>query len=294
VDRDENVTRGFHQTGSDEQGYAYCDRIDRTFSILAQRFDFVPEQMASRRQFKRITKLYDVKDRPIIPVVWGPFPSGSGTVIGRVHDQHRRPLTQYYLSLKRFVGGQPDWSDAEEIEIRLPITHHKGQFELSGLAPGTYTAMVRHFDYPTHVWSFDGPKFTIPDGPSAVIRLDVEVEARDALYGRAMYQDGAPVYPGSWIAWFEKYDQAMIVQNHGQVGRYFSLGTKPDGSFRVVLSRQEHEDLNKATGGKVELHGEVGKLGEVPLDKLSRDLDKPFEVIFPRLRPKSSAGRVGR
>jgi hypothetical protein len=293
VDRDEKVTRSFHQTGTDEQGYAYCDQIDRTFSIMAQRFDFVPEQMASRRQFKKIAKLYDVKDRPRIPVGWGAFPSGSGRVIGRVHDQHRRPLTQFYLSLTCYVGEQLNWSDAEGIEIRLPITHRKGQFEVNGLPPGTYTATVRHFDYPTHVSSFDGPKFIITDEPNAMIRLDVEVEAREPLYGRALYQDGAPVYPGSWIAWFEKYDQAKIVENLGQAGRSFSLGTKPDGSFRVVLSRQERQDLIKTTGGNVEIHGEGKTLGDIPIDKLSRDLDKPFEAVFPRLHQKSSTGLEG-
>ncbi len=50
----------------------------------------------------------------------------------------------------------------------------------------------------------------------------------------------------------------------------------------------------KATGGKVEIHGEGGTLGEVPIDKLSHDRDKPFEAAFPRLRPKSSARRVHR
>ena len=98
---------------------------------------------------------------------------------------------------------------------------------------------------------------------------------------------------GSWIAWFEKYDQAKIVQSSGQAGRSFSLGTKPDGSFRVVLSRQEREDLIKATGGKVGIHGEGGTLGEVPIDKLSHDPDKPFEAVFPRLTTKSSARPEG-
>ncbi len=178
--------------------------------------------MAGRWQLKKIAKLYDANDRPLIALGWDPFPSGSGKVIGRVHDQHGRPLTQYYLNLTRYVGERLDWSDAEGIGISLPITDIDGRFEVGGLPPGTYTAMVRHFDYPTHVWSFDGPKFTIPDGASAVARLDVDVEAKDRLYGRAQYQDGAPVFPGRWIAWFEKYDQARIVQNNGQTGRSFS------------------------------------------------------------------------
>ena len=192
VDRDEKATQTFHETGTDDQGYAYCDQIDRTFSIMAQRFDFVPEQMASRWQLKKLAKLYDAKDRPRIPVAWDTFPSGSGTVIGRVHDQHGSPLTQYYLSLTRYVGERLDWSDAEAIGISLPITHREGRFEVGSLPPGSYTATVRHFDYPTHVWSLDGPKFTIPERPGAVARLDIEVEAKDFLYGRALYRMAHP------------------------------------------------------------------------------------------------------
>src|SRR5262249_51157137 len=198
VERDEQTTHGFHQTGTDDQGYAYCDQIDRTFSIMAQRFDFIPEQMASRWQSKKMAKLYDARDRPVITLTWGLFPSGSGKVVGRVHDQHRRPLSHYYLSLTRYVGERLDWSDAGGLGMSAPIIHPEGWFEVGDLPSGTYTVMVRHFDSPTHVWSFDGPRFTIPEGPSAGSRLDVEVEAKDLLYGRALYHDGTPVHPGGW------------------------------------------------------------------------------------------------
>jgi hypothetical protein len=289
VDRDEKVTREFHHAGTDDLGYAYCDKIDGTFSIIVQRFDFLPERMASRWQFKKIAKLHDTKDRPFIAVAWEPFPSGSGKVIGRVHDQHGRPLTQYYLTLTSEVGERLGWSDAESIGIKVPITHREGRFEVYGLRAGAYTAVVRHFDSPTHVWLWDGPKFNIPDGRGAVARLDVEVEAKELLYGRALYDDGAPVYPGMWTAWFEKYDPARIMEYHGQRGRSFSLRTQPDGSFRVALSRQEREDLIKATGGRVEISVEGRTVGEVPIDKLSHDRDKPFVATFRRLPPKPAA-----
>ena len=224
VDRDEKANQTFHESGTDDRGYAYCDQIDGSFLITAQRYDFVPETMASRWHFKRMSKVHDAKDRPVITLVWDAFPTGSGTVMGRAHDQHGRPLTQYYLSLRRWVGERMSWTDFEEIGISLPITHREGRFEVGGLPPGTYTAMVRHFDYPTHVWSFDGPKFTIADGPGSVAHLDVEVEAKESLYGRALYRDGGPVYPGGWSAWFEKFDQAKIVQNFGQAGAEFLVG----------------------------------------------------------------------
>ena len=49
----------------------------------------------------------------------------------------------------------------------------------------------------------------------------------------------------------------------------------------------------KATGGKIEIQGEQGTLGEVPLDRLSHDPASPFAVVFPRPQAKSSAGLKG-
>ena len=43
----------------------------------------------------------------------------------------------------------------------------------------------------------------------------------------------------------------------------------------------------------MEIHGAGGTLGQVPIDKLSHDPDKPFEAVFPRLTTKSSARPEG-
>ena len=37
-------------------------------------------------------------------------------------------------------------------------------------------------------------QFTIPDERDAAAKLDIEVEAKQLLYGRAVYGDGSPVY----------------------------------------------------------------------------------------------------
>ncbi len=43
------------------------------------------------------------------------------------------------------------------------------------LPPGTYTIMVRHFDYSAYSWKLDGPKAIIPNDNDAVVRCSVEV-----------------------------------------------------------------------------------------------------------------------
>jgi RNA polymerase sigma factor (sigma-70 family) len=288
ADREGEKTGFYRDIGTDDQGVGYYDKFARTFSIMAQRFEIMPERMGSRWHSRTISELYDARDRPVITVTWPPFPTGPGKVTGRVHDQHGRPLTQYYLGLTSSVGEVQGWRDVDHFGIHVPITDPGGRFEVGDLPPGDYTALIRHFDYPTHVFRFDGPRITVPDGPDAPVDVDLEVEAKELSYGRALYEDGAPVHPGTWIAWFEKYDQQQIMKYGGQPGRTFSLRLEPDGSFRVALSREERADLMKTTGGRIEIRTSQAPLGEVSVDRLSRDPERPFE--FRVARPRSTKG----
>ena len=241
MDRDEKVTRGFHETGADVQGYAYCDQIDGTFSIIVQRFDFLPERMASRWHFKKIAKLYDAKERPLISLAWEPFPSGSGKVIGRVHDQHRPPLTQYYLNLTRATWAERlDWSDAEGIRDPVSPSRIARVGSRSAASPGDLHR--------------DGPPLRLSN-PCLVLRWAevhhprwAETPLARPRGGRGRGQ-GSPVWPGPVSGFLQRrsirdvldprrfswrYDQAQIVQNHGQTGRSFSWGRSPTDHF--VLS----------------------------------------------------------
>jgi hypothetical protein len=195
VDRgDGTQTLLFHNAGTDDQGYAYCDKIDRAFSLLVQRYDFLPERLASRYESRKMAKLYNAQDRPVITVKWNDrFPTGTGRLVGQVHDQHKQPLKEYYLTLTRYIGEQHDWSDAASYAISLPIIHPEGRFEVSDLPSGTYTVMVRHFDYSAYSWTFDGPKVTIPANPNATVHFDVEVVN---LPRRSFL----PTAPASWPA----------------------------------------------------------------------------------------------
>ncbi len=135
VDRgDGSETLGFHEAGADGQGYAYCDKINWMFSLCVQRFDILPERLGTRYEYRKMAKLYDAKDRPVITVNWDRFPAGTAKLVGRVHDQNNRPLTQYYLTLTRNTGEQHDWSDANSYSVSLPIIDPQGQYEVAEAA----------------------------------------------------------------------------------------------------------------------------------------------------------------
>ncbi len=279
VDRgDGTQTLSFHEAGTDDQGYAYCDNFDRAFSLCVQRFDFVPDRLARRYEYRKMTKLYNAQDRPVITIKWDDaFPTGSGRLIGQVHDQNKQPLKEYYLTLTRDIGERQGWSDATTYAIALPIIHPDGRFEVDDLPSGTYTVMARHFDYSAYVWTFNGPKVTIPESPDAVVKFDVEVEAKELLYGRAVYEDGAPVHPGTWTAWFKK----DVTDPRG--GESFSMRTEKDGSFRVSLSREERGKLMANSQGMIDVSANAPDARvQVPVNHLSKDPKQPLKVVVPR------------
>ena len=267
-------TVSFHDFGTDEQGRAYCDKIDRAFSLCVQRFDFLPGQLASRYEYRKMAKIYHVQDRPEITIQWDQFPRGAGRVVGQVHDQHGRPLKQYYLTLTREIGEQHDWSDATTYGISLPVIDPEGRFEVADLPPGTYTVMVRDFDYSAYVWTFDGPKVTIPADPHSVVRFNVEVEAKELFYGRALYEDGTPVRQGSWTTMFKKD------RTDPRGGECFSMNIEKDGAFRVSLSRRERQQLLANSNGMVDVFAYAPDATiQVPISDLSKDPASPFKVV---------------
>jgi len=282
------ATRGdrveFLQSGTDADGYAYCDEIGGPFSIaIAQRFSFDPGTMADRCQLKRLSTIYQAEDRPVITIQFDPFPGGSGKITGRVHDQRGNPLTEYYLQVIHEEGDLQGWDDLLMTLYHLPVVDPDGQFEVTGVPPGEYRLNVRHFDYQAYVWKVGGGiDVAVPDEEDAVADVDIEVEAKELRYGRALYDDGRPVYPGYWTV---KFDTLRDPRWH----RYFSWKTDADGSFRVCLCEQERKDLLENTEGMVEISDDSGTLGDVHIDKLSNDADNPHTITFPRPGEEASA-----
>ncbi|MBI3866650.1 MAG: PD40 domain-containing protein [Planctomycetia bacterium] len=280
----------YHDVGTNDQGRAYFE-LSALFSLTYQRFDFVPETMTSRYQYIREAKGFDSRRGPFfVKRTWDEFPVGTGKVRGRIHDQHGRALTEYFLTLTRHEGADRLTNDdAQTYGLKLPITDSDGRFEVKDLAAGTYTLMVRHFDSVTHVSTFDGPKVTVPDEANAEVEIDVEVEAKELRYGRAVFDDGRPVHPGSHTAWFTRDP------NSPWGGKSFSQRTEKDGSFRVALSREERRLLSENSAGLIEVrafndqHQTIAEV-KVPFENLSENPRQPTKVVVPQPNAKKAPG----
>ncbi len=156
VRNDPSKVHFYHEGGTDEEGYAYCDKFEGPFTYWLQRFDFIPENFGQRRQFMRLDELHHTADHEVITVQWPPFPTGKGRVRGRIHNQYGQPLKEYYLTIEHHIKGtRQSIEDHYAIAYDIPITDPEGRFEVEHLPAGTYTMMVRAFDYPTHVYNFD-------------------------------------------------------------------------------------------------------------------------------------------
>ena len=251
----------FHDVGTDSKGYAYLDKVDGKFSISAQRFDFLPKHFAARYQRKRDSTIYDAKERPYIKFVIDDYPAGNGTVTGRVHDQHGKPLKEFYITLTRWAYGEARTNDdALSHAMNVPVTDADGRFSINNLPVGSYTVGIRHFDYVTHVWSFNNAQFDITE-ELLEPTIDIEVEAKELFFSNVVDQDVRPLKSGYWSV--------------PGVGTY----AFEDGLVRVALSRAEKGNLT-ASDGRIEVRTDAGDKVEVRIDELSKDPEKPSLLVI--------------
>jgi len=182
VERDQNNARVVsYERVTDVNGKATCDQISGSFSLRANRSEFVPATMASCGLSCRLDSLHSVSDSTPVEVVLGPMPVGTGRLSGRVHDQYGKPLTEFFISLSGQISGEQRGALMKDVRLgmRVPVTNPDGRYEIRDLPAGAYRVKVRHFDYPTHVWSRNGIQITIPEGQEHVAKLDVELEVKE-------------------------------------------------------------------------------------------------------------------
>ena len=121
VDRDEKETR-YHEAVTGWDGTASSDRIPHSFSVIAQRFDFVPATLTSRWYSRKVGRLERIGNPGTVEVALSAMPAGTGTLSGRVHDQNGRPLKEYFLSLTQQVSGERlGWGEAASQCVRVPV-----------------------------------------------------------------------------------------------------------------------------------------------------------------------------
>ncbi len=279
----------FLSLGTNADGYACTDKITGPFAVATTRYQSDPwtlQDMSYRQQYSR---MYPARD---LTVTVDEIPSGTGKLTGTVRGKDGRPITEYILAVKRTatpVRGT-NMGNTSFICRKVVIDPH-GRYEMTGLPPGRYEAFCVLPLTGAYTRLFgNGPRFEIGPERGATALLDFDLEPMQLWYGRAIYEDGSPVFPGEYSAWAVPPQR----RQRGQISGGMIMPTKPDGSFCVSLSPREYRDLIAENDGLIDIlettPGHIAKLGDVPIDKLSRDKARPTVVVLPR-EPISSNQR---
>jgi hypothetical protein len=243
-----------------------------------QTLEFSPDSLAHRYYSRQLPTVRSTALPATVELRSEPFPTGSARVSGEVHNQFGQPLREFYIMLARM--NRRGRFDYEYFSVNSPIVSDGGKYQIDNLPPGQYSVTIRHFDYTTHVWRRNvHPLVTIPDEPNVVIRTDFEVEAKELLYGQAVFDDDTPVRRGSWIARFTKDPTSPFG------GEFFSLNLGEDGRFRVCLSAEERQQLLSNFAGMVNVSarddaGMTIGVVHVPVDQLSSDPAAPTRIVI--------------
>lgn len=257
---------GFSSFGSDHHGLVYRDDLTNPFSLSVRSADFDPNTLAERWQYLSPQETYDPRGHHNIEVTIEPFPVGTGSFAGTVHNQYGEPLTEYHLNVLSQAGGNHSFG------MRIPVVSESGAFEVTQLRPGTYTVSASAFDYDTHVYQRGGDRLqvTIPNASETPIAVNIELEARNLWYGQAQFDDGSPVSEGSWSGIHDS--------------RVFSMNINRDGTFRVTATEAEKADLEKHSAGMIEVstHGDNVTRARIHIDELSKDPQMPTIVTLER------------
>ncbi len=280
---EEGNNRFFYKVLTDRLGFGYTTKLDSYYAVSAQRYIMIYEQMIDLYQYRSDSRVYKVGEDNVIQFVWEPFPEGEGRIEGNVFDQHDDPLDGYYITLKQEKGERLNEKvDYLYMHVHIPVANPSGKFEIAGLPLGHYYGLVRALDYPLYVC--DAPEQIFPEFDLVAnepFSLNVEVEKKQAYYGRMLYPNGEPLSGGSYCVWFRKYSQEEM-NEHGNFfpGELFSQHLNNDGSFRVALSGTELAKVNQNFNGKIEIKDQNDNLFEVALNDLSRDAENPADIVF--------------
>lgn len=266
-------------SGTTHEGMLLRGDIDGEFRLSLQRSSFDPGTLGVRHRFLQSPEPFDAADLPVIEVEWPPIDTGSGVVSGQVHDQRGKPLTEFQVELMRGqLGSDDDDESSTNVEFvtqRIPFMSPDGRYTIDGLGSGDYRITAYAFDYPTHVYQKQDEyrAFSITDDATDAVEMDIELDARELRYGRAMFEDGTLVKNGSWLS-----------------SARGSYSFESAGLFRVSLSTAERDRLMERHDGKLSVHARgangTRSTAEVAWEDLSSDAAKPFTVVVPDL-PRS-------
>ena len=137
------------------------------------------------------------------------------------------PFAEILLTPPGFMASPQGRLDAPEDEGLLATSNETGQFELSGLAPGTYRLEAHAEGYAPVVL----PATEIPPSP----RFTLELSRAAQLEGTVVHAEGTPAVGAEVFATSTRYDATVLTDSEG----HFAFEVPP-GAY-TVSSRQGAE-----------------------------------------------------
>jgi len=273
---------------ADGKGFFCYDEMEWPYYVGAIFHENLTDRIGTRGHYKWIPKVFEGKQE--INIQLEPFPTGTATLRGKAIDHKGRPLTRFGLRVEKHgpPASLPDtepWSSSIAY-FNIPYVCEDGRFELTGLPGGTckVNATIMESGAFEHDW---GTTVELTEGEAT----DVQImkRARRPFYGRAVFEDGRPVYPGS--AWLDEPAE-------GGPGPYRrgGCGIRATGLFVLYVSdeQMDPDDLKSKMAvirwtGPDQILCEVGRF---PLSQLSedRDITPTLKCKRPERASEESAG----
>lgn len=278
--------------GTNEQGYYKYDGINWPYMIGVLRYQLMPAVLGYRHQYMFYNRVFEGPetvdcqfDNPL---------EGNACVQGHVRDQQGNPLKGFFVDVSTKMDWEvrknPDGKFYSMTGYRVPFTANDGRFKLDDLPTGDAQVRVIPFNIRSYEWH-RGEELRLAAGQTTAINL--EVVAKDVLYGRVLFRDGSPavIRPAPWPGAATSILLTMRFRARG------IADLDDEGYFAAHLSDEEVEML-KSGESRLMINVPTSEerrretVGEFPFEKLAIDKDRVgiLKIDHPHMKPLSLLG----
>ena len=278
--------------GINALGFYQHDGMDKPYRVSAQLYESVPSVFGDRTQ--QIVFNQVLEGSQAVDFRFGPFPTGTASLKGKVMDQANEPVQGFFVEIgsgnqagHRQIAQNPDGSHHETFSLRVPFVSEDGTFELNGLPEGKVTVDLTPFDMRRYQMLV-GKDAELGHGESSSVVL--ELKSKQIYYGRVLFDDGSPAFLSPAEHPLTGRDSKISIYMAGS--HSVSLGEADrNGNFKIHLDESTFEQL-KSHGTPLDIcvsgtrrRRTVG-LGVYPFERLSKERATAGQVrIFNPHRP---------
>ncbi|MHC4324836.1 MAG: redoxin domain-containing protein, partial [Planctomycetota bacterium] len=276
--------------GTNEQGYYKCDGINWPYTVGVLRYKLMPSVLGRCHQYLFYNRVFE--ERETVGFQFKKYPTGNATVEGRVLDQNKNPLEEFFVDVSTKmdwdVRKNPDGKFYSTTGYRVPYISKDGSFKLDNLPEGDFDVRVIPFKiqmYEMH----RGESIRLEAGKVATVNL--EVVLNNVLYGRILFRDGSPAVVKP-IPWPGAKTSILFTLGMGMARGIAKVDD--EGYFAVNLSGRELEML-KSGASRLIINVPTSEerrnksMGDFPFEKLSEDKSKAgiLKIEHPDRKPLS-------